>query len=330
MPQDALLANQSAASLRATIAPKWVAGRNLQHRLAATAPGGSVQLFSSIASLLGSAGQASYAAANALLDAAAEGWQRQGICAASIAWGAWGGVGMAATDPTVEARLRRVGVAAIQPGPGLAALQKAVALSVGSAAGTIMAAGLLWERLLVEGRQQKHFYGEFAPLTTAAAAAVARPAVSSPDATATVSVVARSGKARRRQRKHDPEVQQPLAPVAAPAAASDLPAWRFMPLAERAAYFADEVSALVARAAGKAVGPEEPLLSAGLDSLGELGGSVPQTCMHQLAPPLALALPRAHPTSPCPAARARRRRRGGGAAGGVAAHRPRPARHPHL
>jgi KR domain len=70
LTQDATLAQQSAARLRTVLAPKGSGTRNLLAAAAMT-PLGSVALFSSIAALLGNAGQSSYAAANALLDAGA-------------------------------------------------------------------------------------------------------------------------------------------------------------------------------------------------------------------------------------------------------------------
>ena len=82
-------------------------------------------LFSSSSFLLGTAGQANYAAANAFLDALAEFRHASHVRlpALSINWGAWADVGMAAQlSQRDQARIVQQGISMITPEDGLAIL----------------------------------------------------------------------------------------------------------------------------------------------------------------------------------------------------------------
>jgi hypothetical protein len=76
---DATMANQRPGMLRAVFAPKVSAAKSWQAALQPQ-PAEQQVLFSSVASLLGSAGQANYSAANALLDVMAGQLQQQVRC----------------------------------------------------------------------------------------------------------------------------------------------------------------------------------------------------------------------------------------------------------
>ncbi|WSL56800.1 SDR family NAD(P)-dependent oxidoreductase [Streptomyces sp. NBC_01725] len=79
-------------------------------------------LFSSIAGIWGSGGQAAYAAANAFLDALAQHRRDRGLAATSVAWGAWAGDGMAEGDAAVQ--LSRRGITTMPADRAVVALEQ--------------------------------------------------------------------------------------------------------------------------------------------------------------------------------------------------------------
>lgn len=100
----------------------------LLHELTAGMPVRSFLLFSSIAGVLGNAGQGNYAAANGFLEALAAHRRAAGLPALSVAWGLWAtpsgmGAGLTAAD---EVRLARSGVTALTAEQGLELFDAAV------------------------------------------------------------------------------------------------------------------------------------------------------------------------------------------------------------
>ncbi|MFF7636307.1 type I polyketide synthase [Kitasatospora sp. NPDC008050] len=123
---DGVLASLTAERFATVLGAKAAAARHL-HELTRDHELAMFVLFSSISGVLGNAGQANYAAANAYLDALAEQRRAEGLVATSVAWGPWAGAGMAAGTELPAERTRRGGLAPMAPESALAALRRAVA-----------------------------------------------------------------------------------------------------------------------------------------------------------------------------------------------------------
>jgi acyl transferase domain-containing protein/D-arabinose 1-dehydrogenase-like Zn-dependent alcohol dehydrogenase/acyl carrier protein len=105
---DGMLDGQTPLRLGGVLEPKASAAAHLDELTAGLELDAFI-MFSSVAGVWGNAGQVSYAAANAYLDALAERRRARGLPATSVAWGPWAGGGMVG-DAMVDQRARRAGM----------------------------------------------------------------------------------------------------------------------------------------------------------------------------------------------------------------------------
>ncbi|TDV37799.1 type I polyketide synthase [Actinophytocola oryzae] len=124
---DGVVEDLTPQRLSAVLRSKVDGAANL-HELTAAMPLTAFVLFSSVAGVVGNAGQAAYAAANAFMDGLAHHRRALGLPATSVAWGPWIGVGGLADvlDDVDLTRLYRAGAFPVRPEQGLALFDAAL------------------------------------------------------------------------------------------------------------------------------------------------------------------------------------------------------------
>ncbi|WUP79374.1 type I polyketide synthase [Microbispora hainanensis] len=126
---DAVVTALSSEQVDAVMRPKADGAWHL-HELTRTLDLDAFVLFSSVAGVLGTAGQANYAAANGFLDALAHHRRSLGLPATSLAWGLWdadgmgGGLGQADLE-----RMRRAGIRPMPAEDGLGLFDDALTVA---------------------------------------------------------------------------------------------------------------------------------------------------------------------------------------------------------
>jgi acyl transferase domain-containing protein/acyl carrier protein len=147
---DGVIAEQDEARIRRVLASKVDAADHLASMIREQRGEAWIAFFSSLSSVIGTAGQVSYAAANAYLDALAHRLHDEGIVALSVNWGAWRDIGMAARlDARERQRLADVGLAAMAPDDAIAAFDALLAREVSQVTVTPADWGRIGKRMRV-------------------------------------------------------------------------------------------------------------------------------------------------------------------------------------
>jgi 3-oxoacyl-(acyl-carrier-protein) synthase/NAD(P)-dependent dehydrogenase (short-subunit alcohol dehydrogenase family)/acyl carrier protein len=139
---DGLLIHQDPDRMTRVLVPKVAGAWNL-HCLTRGSDLDFMVFFSSMTSLLGTAGQAGYGAANGFMDGLAHFRKQGGLPCLSINWGGWAGLGMAAgLNPKERDRLKASGIGLIEADKGLDILEQLLTFDGPQAA----VLNMVWDR----------------------------------------------------------------------------------------------------------------------------------------------------------------------------------------
>ncbi|MEM1256295.1 MAG: SDR family NAD(P)-dependent oxidoreductase [Cyanobacteria bacterium P01_H01_bin.21] len=159
---DGILQQMPWQQFSSVLGPKVMGAWNL-HQLTCDQSLDFFILFSSAASLLGSPGQANYAAANTFLDALAYYRQSQGLAGLSLNWGVWTDVGLAAKKQ-ITTQMAFKGVEAITPQTGEQTFMTLFSQQQISQIGVLP---LNWPQFLAQWPTTKSFFADFIVQETA-------------------------------------------------------------------------------------------------------------------------------------------------------------------
>ncbi|WP_395748728.1 thioester reductase domain-containing protein [Prosthecobacter sp.] len=115
---DGLISQLNAERFQKVTTPKINGAWNL-HQQTRGLPLDHFVMFSSVASIIGSPGQANYAAANAFLDALSSHRHAMGLPALTVNWGVMSGVGYVARHKKLEEHFARIGWSGLTPAESL-------------------------------------------------------------------------------------------------------------------------------------------------------------------------------------------------------------------
>jgi thioester reductase-like protein len=125
---DRVISHLDHASWTRVFAPKAYAAHHLRAAITdLRVPLDFLVFYSSVVGTTGNPGQASYAAANAYLDALAEEIRAADVPCTSVAWGSIGEVGMVARNRDVARHLSTIGLLPVRPTHGLDAMARLLA-----------------------------------------------------------------------------------------------------------------------------------------------------------------------------------------------------------
>ena len=156
---DGMLEGQDMARFYKVMAPKVLGSWNL-HTLTQEKDLDFFVCFSSVASLLGNAGQGNYAAANAFMDALVYHRRAMALPGLSINWGAWAEIGLVAEmDRQQQNRLAAIGIGAIDPERGISVLGQLMEQTESTQVGVFP---MNWPRFLKQSPTVPAFLSELA------------------------------------------------------------------------------------------------------------------------------------------------------------------------